>query len=339
MIEDLEKITRRALVPSRVSHMGRAYLSVSSGGLDPVWNFLVALRNYRSAWRFQEVYGRYPNYFNPRSFAEKLQARKLFDRNPRFPIFCDKLAARDYVRKIAPELSLPRLLWSGEDPDAIPLEELDAPFVIKPNNRSRAILFVRSRAELDSRVIRETCRDWLAQGAFAQSAGEWGYQPTKTRIMVEEFLSVGPDLEIPADYKIFVFHGRVRFIYFSAGRHSGGPRRRGVYARDWTMLPYDKRLPKGLQPLEGGGPRPDRLEAMLEAAERIAAGLDFLRVDLYALGERLVFGEGTVYPYSGYSTFVRKDAPFSRSADEEIGAYWTLPAIPVLTRLYRGLLA
>jgi hypothetical protein len=39
-------------------------------------------------------------------------------------------------------------------------------------------------------------------------------------------------------------------------------------------------------------------------AEKLAAGFDFLRIDLYLVGDRIYFGEITVYPYSGLMPFV-----------------------------------
>ena len=38
---------------------------------------------------------------------------------------------------------------------------------------------------------------------------------------------------------------------------------------------------------------------MVEVAEALSKGVDFVRVDLYQVGERVVFGELTNYPAAG----------------------------------------
>jgi hypothetical protein len=58
---------------------------------------------------------------------------------------------------------------------------------------------------------------------------------------------------------------------------------------------------------------------MIAVAESLAAGTDFVRVDLYLLPDRIVFGELTSYPAGGHS-------PFSpESWDAVFGSHWTVP--------------
>ena len=58
------------------------------------------------------------------------------------------------------------------------------------------------------------------------------------------------------------------------------------------------------------------LEKMLDVARRLTAGVDFVRVDLYNLNERIVFGELTNYCAAGLSEF---DPP---EWDREFGRFW-----------------
>jgi hypothetical protein len=61
---------------------------------------------------------------------------------------------------------------------------------------------------------------------------------------------------------------------------------------------------------------PPNYRDMFEIARTLSAGTDFVRVDLYNLGGRIVFGELTNYPQSG----LRKFDP--RSFDLTLGSYW-----------------
>jgi hypothetical protein len=98
---------------------------------------------------------------------------------------------------------------------------------------------------------------------------------------------------------------------------------------------------KGFDPIDGEIPEPESLPAMVEAAEKIAAELDFARVDLFNIEGEIYLSEVTLYPNSGYSTWVPKDsAPSVRppsDLDQQFGALWTLPSLPLKTCIRRGL--
>ncbi len=141
---------------------------------------------------------------------------------------------------------------------------------------------------------------------------EWAYGRITPRVIVEEMLC-GPDGAIPDDYKFFVFHGTCRYVQVDTGRFEN--RTQDFYRPDWLHLP-----------LSGGPPwadpprtRPVKLDEMIELAEKLGAETDFVRVDLYHLPERIVFGELTSYPGGG-------DGPFHpESFDTEFGRHWTVP--------------
>ncbi len=60
----------------------------------------------------------------------------------------------------------------------------------------------------------------------------------------------------------------------------------------------------------------DALKRMIVAAETLSAGSDFLRVDLYEIDGKPLFGEMTFYPGSGLDRF----DPVA--LDTELGAHW-----------------
>lgn len=318
------------------------YFRREDGFLLSLLNLLIAMRWLRNSVRYYLTFGRFPNYLNPTAMSEKMQFRKLFDRNPAWTILNDKLAAREYAAVRAPKLLLPKLLWSGEDPDAIPFEALPPPYVVKPNNRSRAIMFVRRPEDVDRNRMLSQCRSWLDGKPHGEWSGQWAYGQIPGRILIEELLPGSSPSAPPPNYKIFVFDGRVRFIYFSVGRYAEGGQMRGLYTSDWEKVPVDKWRIKGRVRLEGDAPKPANLDLMIDAAERIGAGLDHVRVDLYNIDGRIYLGEITPYAHSGYVAMVPKGIDLGRfpprDLDDEFGALWTLPDVPLATRLRRGLL-
>ena len=99
----------------------------------------------------------------------------------------------------------------------------------------------------------------------------------------------------PIDYKLWVYHGRVHYVNWIAGR--GTPSYGGrVMDRDWNeaftngSMPLAPELP----------PPPESLDTMIWMAERLALDFDFVRVDLYEVDGRPLVGELTFYPMSGY---------------------------------------
>lgn len=325
-----------------VAEMAAHYRRVSRGPVAFASNMAVALRWKSNSRAYRSMFGVYPNYMDPVSWTEKLQYRKVFDRNPDFGIFCDKHAVRAFAAARAPGLGLPKLHWVGARPEDIPFDDLPLPYVIKPNNRSQRIFFVRQPGDLDRAAVVEACREWQALPPNNAVMAEWGYSRTSNLIMVEECLPGPAPGTAPPDMKFFTFGGKVVFIRYSTGRNAGGAALRGFYGPDWSHLPLCKVSGNGLEPMYPDAPRPPNLAAMVEAAERISAGTDFLRVDLYNIGGAIYLGELTVYPMSGFGTvhYEGQDGAGDHvpNADRDIGAHWILPQVPWAARMWRAML-
>ena len=70
------------------------------------------------------------NLKNPKTFNEKLQWIKLYDKNPLMPKCVDKYTVREYVKNMGCEDILNELLWEGFNPEEIPFDILPDKFVI-----------------------------------------------------------------------------------------------------------------------------------------------------------------------------------------------------------------
>jgi hypothetical protein len=64
--------------------------------------------------------------------------------------------------------------------------------------------------------------------------------------------------------------------------------------------------------------KPDNLLQMIEVAELLSGNLDFVRVDLYNIEKRIVFGEMTLYPSAGECAYIPK------IWTETLGSWWEL---------------
>ena len=265
------------------------------------------------ALQFRHTQARWPNLKRPLSFNEKLQWRKLHDRNPILPALIDKLAVKTLMdeRCGAGEWLIPTL-WSGTRLSAETLAGFTPPYVIKPNHASGRILFNRGDCP-DLAALAARANAMLA-APYPRFLHEWPYAHIRPQLLIEPF--IGASLTAPYDHKFYVFHGRVRFIQVDTDRERD--HKRALYDPDWQRLAFQFRINQQMQPV----PRPDRLQQMIAFAESVAGELamDFIRVDLYEVDGRAWFGELTPFPSSGLAKF---DPP---SADFEIGRFWRLPA-------------
>jgi hypothetical protein len=261
---------------------------------------------------YRAIHGHNPALFWPRRFTEKMQWRKLFEPDPRFAIFCDKLATHHYVaERLGAEAPVP-LLWSGATPEEIPFDWLVPPYVLKPSHASGRVAVVQ--AAPDEAALRAAAAEWLGYCHGTQMT-EPGYLAVPRRLMAERFMAAADGGPAP-EYRLFGFDGRVQLIQATV---PVGPQRRwavAYYDRDWRPVPMKlRRTPEPL-PM----PPADRQARMLEIAECLAAGQGHLRVDLYNAAEAVRVGELTAYCWSGLT-------PFSREADDlRLGAHWRLPA-------------
>ncbi len=258
--------------------------------------------------RYTHTYGRLPNLISPRTFSEHLNHKKLFDRRPILTQLADKYAVRRYVAERVGAEFLPDLYLVTQNPDQIQLSALPERFVIKATHGSGWSIIVTDKSTADEEAIRCRCATWLKKNYY-ELKREWCYKDIQPRIIVEAFLG-DSDGRVPVDYKLFCFDGSAKLIQVDIGRFES--QRRYFYDLQWHRV--DVKLTH--TPGEGQLRRPDNLEQIIQTAESLADGLDFVRVDLYSVQQQVYFGEMTNYPGRGFS-------PFEPSEwDAILGSFW-----------------
>lgn len=256
---------------------------------------------------YYHAHGRWPGLLRPRRFSEKMQWRKLFDRNPLFAVFCDKLATRARIARLVGEDYLAPLAWVGGAGE-IPFDRLAPPYFLKSSHASGQVMCVTPASAEEPALISQRAAEWLEVCYFAAS-GEPGYRDVPRRLMVEQAL-LGEDGQAPLERRLFVFGGKVAVIntvFVEAGNLRNG----AFHTPDWQRVDwYFTRF------LAQDFPKPRRLGEMIRIAEILGAGIDHVRVDFFDCGERIYVGELTPYSWSGLSRF-NTDA-----ADLALGGYW-----------------
>ncbi|WP_108882206.1 ATP-grasp fold amidoligase family protein [Anderseniella sp. Alg231-50] len=318
----------------------QAAFSIDAPLLHKLANKLIASRCMHNTKLYIRATGHAPNYITPRTYSEKLQCRKLFDRNAKFTIFCDKLRAHEYAAKSDASVRSPEIHWSGEDPEQIPFDDLPVPCIIKPNHRSGAKYVVQNAEQIDRSTIVKLCRSWLEE-PHGQAMGEWAYSKVTPKIQVEQLLPAPMWKPHPDHYEISVFSGRVEYIQHISSKEYFG-RFTTTFDRNWKRL----KLRKWTGWAEEGNhvreylenvARPEKLDQMIEIAECLAENLDHLRVDLYCVNETVFLGELTVYPGSGHDYLYPQDAQYDqwppRDIDLQIGSLWQQKQMSVFSKV------
>lgn len=261
------------------------------------------------SWKMFLELGYIPNLRHPRTFNEKVAHRKLFGYDPRFAQLANKWTAREYVRAKVGEECLSRVYQFVTDPEAIDVDALPDRFVIKGVHDWGSTVIVDDKRQVDWPALRARLAKILGT-IHGVASREYWYTEIPPGLIIEERLTDARH-DIPMDLKLFVFHGRVHYIQVLDSRYVGSAQR--FYDAQWTPLKARYRRSK-LAPVL---PRPDQFQRMIEVAETLAEGFDFVRVDLYLPNERdVIFGEFTFAPHAGRRGFT------PRRFDRELGDLW-----------------
>lgn len=273
------------------------------------------LARVRARWRIYLTYwwrhGRWPALDDPRTFTELVQARKLAGADPAMVRMADKLVAKTIVtERLGADWVIPTL-WQGTELPEAPA--WPTPFVVKARHGCNQTAFVFDDGA-NWADIRRRAAGWM-RSTYGYWLDEDLYASIPHGLMVEPFIGAPPVL--PIDYKFYVFGGRVRYVQVHLGR--GGRHRWILFDRHWQRVSSATADPDPTPPVTLG--------QMIMAAERLSDGRDFVRVDLYEIDGRPLFGEMTFYPGSGLD-------PFSPVAlDAELGAHWLRAKLAMLEPL------
>ncbi len=238
---------------------------------------------------------------NPRSFNQKLQWMKLYDRNPLYSKYADKVEVRDFVAQTLGERYLIPSLGVFDRAGDIDWEKLPDRFVLKCNHGAKYNVICRDKSALDIPAVSAELDRWL-KTPFWRARREYHYRAIRPRILCEQYME---DEETGGlnDYKVFMIGGEPRMIQVDLDRF--GEHRRNLYDRDWNLLDAEISFPKG-----DDVPRPAVLDEMLSCAKKLAEGFREVRVDFYVINGRLYFGEMTFFSGAGFSRYKPRSFEF-----------------------------
>lgn len=230
---------------------------------------------------------------NPKTFNEKLNWLKLYDRNPIYTTMVDKYASKKFmIEKIGKEYVVPLLGGPWYSFDEINFDALPDRFVLKTNHDSGGVLLCRNKASFDKKKARSFFKKHLSRNYY-WSCREWPYKNIRPCIFAEEYLEDGSGDAI-YDYKFFCFNGEPKIMYLS--RDKAEDPRTDFFDMEYQHLNLQMRDPNADVLPE----KPIRFEEMKTLAKRLSQGIPHVRVDFFMVGDRLFIGETTFFHCAGF---------------------------------------
>lgn len=248
------------------------------------------------ARRFRRTFGRPLDLKSPKTFNEKLFWLMLYYRTPLVTRLADKYEVRQYVAERAEPRILNDLYAVWDRVDDIDFKMLPEAFVLKVTRGSNMNILCRKTSELNVETTKQQLHSWMSRNSAYWDFREWSYKNIKPRIICERLL-IDDTWGTPPDYKFFCFGGEPRFVQVDTDRFT--QHGRDLFDLDWQPLPFIYVYPPGRRTV----PRPRNLDEMVGFARRLSHGFPFVRVDLYAIDGRTLFGEMTWYPEGGEGRF------------------------------------
>ena len=247
----------------------------------------------------------------PQTFAEKLNWYKLNDRDPLMQICADKVAVRDYIKEKGYGDCLNAVYGVYDRVEDIDIDSLPNQFVIKAAHGSHMIYIVKDKSTFDWKHAKKMMKTWLKQDIY-WSGREWVYKDMPKRLIVEKYLE-DESAEL-VDYKFFCFDGKPCFVQYTSNRFSDEIIQ-NFYDLDWRLLPFGKSIPHNPY---FEVKKPILLAEMIKMVKVLCKQFRFVRVDLYEVQGKVLFGELTFFPGGGIPDFIPSEY------DQIVGQMWTI---------------
>lgn len=250
--------------------------------------------------RYRYHTGKKLNLKEPRTFNEKLQWLKLYDRKPEYSIYVDKYAVRSFIAETIGEEYLIPLIGVYNCVEDIDWDSLPKKFVLKCTHGSGANIICTDKDKFDIEKAKKKLKKWMNKNWYWYGR-EWPYKDVVPRIIIicEQYLTDSGDVpdDYKVDYKVLCFNGKAKLIEVHIDRY--GDHRQDFYDTNWNKTKISQDPPKSDLVYS----KPDKLEEMIILSEKLAAEMIHVRIDWYIIKDKLYFGEITFFDGSGFVPF------------------------------------
>jgi TupA-like ATPgrasp len=240
---------------------------------------------------------RLPDLVKQSRFTDRMAFRRLYP-SPIFTPLSDKVQVRDYVTDQVGEKYLIPLLAVTTDIEGFSFDDLPSSFAMKASHGSKWNELVRDKSKVDIEALRSKARGWLSQNYYTKLR-ERHYREIRPRILFETLLL--DEGQLPKDYKVHCFRNNgklTQIVQVVSDRFQA--QKANYFTNDWSPIDMDQ----GFSPIPNELlPRPEALDELLSVSEKLSGKLNYVRVDMYLINNRIYFGEMSFTPNAGLLRF------------------------------------
>ena len=242
--------------------------------------------------------GRKLDLNNPKSFNEKLQWLKLYDKKPEYTKYVDKYEVKKYIADTIGEQYVIPTLGVWDSVEEIDFESLPEQFVLKCNHDSGSTVICKNKNEFDIEAAKSKLKNKLKTNMFWLGRA-WPYKNVKARIIAETYMEDSETSEL-RDYKFFCFNGEPKALFIASERQVAGEETKfDFFDMEYNHLPITNGHPNADVLPE----KPKCFDEMRQLSEKLSAGIPHVRVDFYEVNGKVYFGELTFFHWSGLVPF------------------------------------
>ena len=241
--------------------------------------------------------GKKLNLNNPKTFNEKLQWLKLYDRKDIYNKMVDKYEVKKYIAEIIGEEYIIPTLGIYNKFDEINFDILPEQFVIKCTHDSGGIVICDDKSHFDLEKAKNKIKNSMKKNYFYDGR-EWPYKNIEPRIIIEKYMKDHKENDL-FDYKIMCFNGIPKYTFVYSERFSETGVKATFFDNSWNELNFSRKFGKSDKMIN----KPLNHNKMLELSKKIASNIPFVRIDWYEVNGKLYFGEITFFPSSGFGKF------------------------------------
>lgn len=243
-------------------------------------------------------HGKRMHFSNPETYDEWVHYHIIHTYGKEYAKYADKYKVRAFVKECGlSNILIPLLGGPYKKFSDIDFSELPNEFILKTNHASgpNHYYICNDKKEIDKKRIKEQF-DQALEEDFSKFGLEYHYHYIEPCIVCEELLHDGN--EKMTDYKVVCSYGKPLAILVCTERNKG----RDYYSDKWEYLDYVKEVYRSKQKAK----KPECFDAMIEAASIISKTFPVARVDFYVCSEKLYFGEITLTPSCGCTTYLNE---------------------------------
>lgn len=230
---------------------------------------------------------------NPKTYNEKLQWLKIYDRDTINTVLVDECKARDYVAKKIGEEYLSTQLGVWNRVEDIDFDSLPNEFVLKSNFGANIIC--NDKLALDVKTFKENFKTLLNKEKTLANK-DWLYNNVDKKFIVES-LNVGTEQKANkfVSYRVILLNGKANVIQVVSDNFNGD-RSVSYYNTSWKRLDVNKNNNLNVA-------KPSNLSKMLDLSQKLSCDKPILIVEWRLVGDEIKFSKFDLYSSDAFIDF------------------------------------